>query len=1167
MCGKGRKVLAERLFVRVPCNIDLLEVLKVMQRDLRKLRRSDEEAIKERGLTLDFDEIARKGSISREEVAIAKWYGIYQSRQPGTHMARVVIPGGKFTSVQARALADAADKYSGGKISFTTRQSAQLHSLRLKDLPQLLRDLKQAGLTTFHGCGDVTRNVAACARASVCPYARLDVLPFAQATSKRLSACRELDNLPRKFKITYSGCPANCGQPHINCIGIVAIRARLSGDREEVGFRVFIGGGMGWKPFIGQLLYGFVPPERIVDLCRAIGLLFRDYGDRYIRMYARLKFVVDRLGIDRCRQLVEQYLDQDGIDRSQFRSQWVEDCGMPIDPRPVRENMDAVCLGSTGGMVVAAMIPKGEMSAQQLRRLAELSEKYADRFLYSTNRQNLELHGVLLGTVAEVKEGIAAAGLQSEGINGLPDVVSCVGTTYCPLAVTHTHTMFDLLQPVVNDPKYQPIARSVLVNITGCPNSCSPYRIADIGLRGLRIREQRGSTEGYQITIGGDVDRLGQVIGEFKLHDCVRVVQAVLDKFLSVGRVHQTLAAHVAEVGVQPYVEAVRALGIQYQMAPNTLELSVDTGKAAAAGDMHVLLRDVPCRAACPARTNVPEYIRLIAEGKFDEAHLINQEDNVLPGVLGRICSRPCEKRCRYQWTSILGPVRICHLKRSAADGKTGKSRPLPPYFGPSGKRVAVVGGGPAGLAAARELKRYGHEVTILEREPYLGGQVRFGVPAFRLPRDVLEEDIDAIIQSGIQVRLGAAVDARHLDELCRQYDAVVLAVGANKPRRLVLPELAETAVVEGLHFMKCFNEGKPLPVEAPVLVIGGGYTAVDCARAARRLLGPNALVAIMYRRGLAQMSATEEELHELESEGIAVHTLVSPVWAVCSNGRVRAVSFVRNVLESEYEGGKPRITPLEHSDFVVECNTLIAAIGQTQDTSVLPPGVRPQNPPLAKNGHPLLHQTSRENLFIAGDFAFGNASVIEAIADGKAAAEEVDCYLMGRRRRRRFVDIKPAGITGRLRDHDLVEPPPMPVLPLENRGLTDEVELGFTAEQADIHAWRCYWCNYKFEIDQDKCIHCDWCIKVSPRNCILRLGKLQRQEADGGATGDQRYYGPVNPDVLKFSYEEVPASEPQQATYIWIDSDQCIRCGNCINICPTGAISVRKCDCVAEEV
>ncbi len=209
-----------------------------MQRNLQNLRRSDEEAVKQAGLVLDFDEIARKGSMSREETAIAKWYGIYSSRQAGHHMARVVIPGGQITSVQAKALAALADKYAPGRISFTTRQSAQLHALKMPELRNLLRDLAAADLTTFHGCGNVTRNVAACPWASICPHRRLDVLPYAKETARYLASCRDLDNLPRKFKITFSGCGGNCAQPHINCVGVIAVvrKHRTAGWKRASGF-------------------------------------------------------------------------------------------------------------------------------------------------------------------------------------------------------------------------------------------------------------------------------------------------------------------------------------------------------------------------------------------------------------------------------------------------------------------------------------------------------------------------------------------------------------------------------------------------------------------------------------------------------------------------------------------------------------------------------------------------------------------------------------------------------------------------------------------------------------------------------------------------------------------------------------------------------------------
>jgi sulfite reductase beta subunit-like hemoprotein len=530
-----------------------------MQRQFSDKKLTDEEHVKSAGLVLDFDEIARKGTMSKEEVLVAKWYGIYTSRQQGDHMARVVIPGGQIPAQHARAMARLAERYGHGKVSVTTRQSTQFHKMKLAELPQFLRDIKSEGMTTFHGCGDVARNVAACPWASVCQHRRFDVLPYAKQTAKLLADSRDLDNLPRKYKVTFSGCGANCGQPFINCMGAVAIVRKNADGQDETGFRVVMGGGMGWKPFIAQPLYAFVPTDAIVKLARAIGLLFNEQGDRTSRKYARLKFVVDRLGIEKCRDLLEEICQREGLDTSKFETEPVVDTGPAIPPRPL---CDPEPTDDDGLLIQRIMVPKGEIAAADLDTIAELAELYADGHVYTTNRQNLELHGVRPDKRPQLLESLETMGLMADGFYGLRDIVSCVGTTYCPLAVTKTHDMFDRLHALALEKRYDSIQDKVLINITGCPNSCAQYYIADIGLRGLRIREQTGSVEGYQIRIGGDQDRIGDVVGDFKMNDCVRVVKCILDTFMKRCREkeYDSLAAHIREEGIELYQQEIATL-------------------------------------------------------------------------------------------------------------------------------------------------------------------------------------------------------------------------------------------------------------------------------------------------------------------------------------------------------------------------------------------------------------------------------------------------------------------------------------------------------------------------------------------------------------------------------------------------------------------------------
>ncbi len=526
-----------------------------MQRRLTQQRVSEDEEIKAGGLFLDFDEIAKRGSLSKEEGLIAKWYGVYGSRQPGNLMTRITVPGGVITSLQARQIARTAERYAQGRINITTRTSLQYHWVKLRNVPHMLRELASESVSTFHGCGDVVRNVAACQMAENCPYRRLDVRPFAVECARFLNGCRDLDNLPRKFKVNWSGCSAGCAQPYMNCVGLDAVQVKIDGT-EQTGFSVVIGGGMGWKGFVAQPLFSFVPEDTVLSVVRAIALLFRDHGDRYNRAKARLKFVVARKGIDECRKIVLQNLKDENIAIDGIRWDELPEVGKPIPHRPL---VDSAVQPAGPEAVVRIRVPKGEMNISQLTRIAELSEMYADQRIYSTNRQNLELHHVVTSKIDSVKREIAELGLFTDGVSGIRDIVPCVGTTYCPKAVTRTRDLYDLLEPVVQSDTYREIDEFVNINITGCPNSCSPYRIVDIGFRGMRIREGIGSVEAYEMRIGGDQRAHGHILGNFKLTDCPQIVETVLDTFVQHRHHDETLTDCVERIGLDPFKEAVYA--------------------------------------------------------------------------------------------------------------------------------------------------------------------------------------------------------------------------------------------------------------------------------------------------------------------------------------------------------------------------------------------------------------------------------------------------------------------------------------------------------------------------------------------------------------------------------------------------------------------------------
>ncbi|MBM4024125.1 MAG: hydrogenase [Planctomycetes bacterium] len=476
-----------------------------------------------------------------------------------------------------------------------------------------------------------------------------------------------------------------------------------------------------------------------------------------------------------------------------------------------------------------------------------------------------------------------------------------------------------------------------------------------------------------------------------------------------------------------------------------------------------------PCQHTCPVGINVPQYVAAIAEGDHEKAIGVIRERNPFPAICGRICHHPCEVKCRRG--ELDDPVAIRSLKRFAADRYFGAARKRPaPFDRTRAERVAVVGAGPTGLTCAYYLARMGYGVTAFEALPVGGGMLAVGVPAFRLPLDVIEDEIEYIRDAGVEIRYNSPINVNYtVDQLMSEgYRAVFIAAGTQKSQRIGIPGEVDgmTGLVYGLHFLRDVKQGAKVAVGPRVAVIGGGNTAVDSARTALRLGAER--VEVYYRRSREEMPVTDVEFEEAAAEGVHFHFLTTPTRILSDRWKVKGLQCIRMRLGEADESGRRRPVPIPGSEFSVEADTVIPAVGQAPDLSFLPPDSK-----LERTRWEMLSvdpdnlATNIPGVFAGGDFVTGPSFVILAIAAGRRGAVAIDKYLRGDTSRVEFYDLKgSAPLSGKAVEdieEDLGEKPrvEMPVRPPRKRVASfEEIEMGFSEAQARDEARRCLRCD-----------------------------------------------------------------------------------------------------------
>jgi len=571
----------------------------------------------------------------------------------------------------------------------------------------------------------------------------------------------------------------------------------------------------------------------------------------------------------------------------------------------------------------------------------------------------------------------------------------------------------------------------------------------------------------------------------------------------------------------------------------------------------------VDCQWACPAHTAVPEYIRMIAAGRYADAYMLNWHSNVFPGILGRTCARPCEPACRRGRVEQNNagepePVAICRLKRVAADYKGDVRARMPqPAASRNGLRIACVGAGPASLTVARDLAPLGYQVTVFEADPKAGGFMRTQVPRFRLPEQVIDEETGYILDLGVEFVGNTRIESMRA-LLAQPWDAVFVGSGAPRGRDLDLPGRQDAAahIHVGLDWLANVYFGHVTSVAKRVIVLGGGNTAMDCCRSARRLGGED--VKVIVRSGFDEMKASPWEKEDAMHEGIPILDCRVPRAFLHDGGRLTGMAFqkVRPVYD---ERGRRTLVPTGEPDEIFDCDEVLIAVGQE---NAFPWIERDLGIAFDEWGMPLVDKTTFQStlpkVLFGGDAAFGPKNIIWAVAHGHAAAISIDRLLHGEDPRERPAP-EVTLVSQKMGIHEwsydnAVSPDERFKVPWSEAArkldsIATEVELGFDTETAWKETQRCLNCDVQTVFTRDKCIECDACVDICPTDCITFTANAEEPELRRHLTAP----------ALNLA-QDLYVSGPLKTQRVMVkDEDVCLHCSLCAERCPTSAWDMQK--------